>query len=172
MRSRSPASLHAPAGTEVLGVCAFPYDDRPSAHFNPVMRAPLHHAAWAILERLTEPLSDLPRVRRLPVADPSPARALLGAVADAGAQLIVVGSSHAGYHARPLPGSTAARLLHGAPVAVALAPQGHRLRPQSPRPSTAHRARTPRCYGGPDRARVRHGLARDPRIPARMGGTA
>jgi nucleotide-binding universal stress UspA family protein len=70
------------------------------------------------------------RARRLPVADPSPARALLGTAADAGAQLIVVGSSHAGYHGRLHPGSTAARLLHGAPVAVALAPQGHRLRPQ------------------------------------------
>jgi nucleotide-binding universal stress UspA family protein len=117
-------------GAEVLAVCAFPYDERPAAHFNAVMRAPLNDAAWAILERLTEPLSDLPRVRRLALADPAPARALLAAAEIAEAQLIVVGSSHAGFHGRLHPGSTAARLLQGAPVAVALAPQGHRLRPQ------------------------------------------
>lgn len=116
-------------GADVLAVCAFPYDDRPAAHFNPVMRAPLYDAACAILERLTEPLSDLPRVRRLALADPAPARALLAAAAGAGAQLIVVGSSHAGFHGRLHPGSTATALLHGAPIAVALAPQGHRLRP-------------------------------------------
>jgi nucleotide-binding universal stress UspA family protein len=117
-------------GAEVLAVCAFPYDDRPAAHFNPVMRAPLHEAASAILEQLTEPLSDLPHVRRLAVADLSPARALLSAAADAGGELIVVGSSHAGSHGCVYPGSTASRLLQGAPCAVALAPQGHRLRPQ------------------------------------------
>lgn len=117
-------------GAEVVAVCAFPYDDRPAAHFNSVMRAPLYDAAWAILERLTEPLSDLPRVRRVALADTAPARALLDAAEEADAQLIVVGSSHAGFHGRLHPGSTAARLLQGAPVAVALAPQGHRLRPQ------------------------------------------
>ena len=117
-------------GAEILAVCAFPYDDRPASHFNPVMRAPVYDAAWAILERLTEPLSDLSSVHRLALADPAPARALLDAAAQAEAQLIVVGSSHAGYHGRLHPGSTAARLLNGSPVAVAVAPQGHRLRPQ------------------------------------------
>lgn len=117
-------------GAEILAVCAFPYDDRPASYFNPVMRAPLYDAACAILERLTEPLSDLASVRRLALADPAPARALLAAAAQADARLIVVGSSHAGHHGRLHPGSTAARLLNGAPVAIAVAPQGHRLRPR------------------------------------------
>ena len=71
----------------------------------------------------------MPQVRPIAVADPSPARALLNAAAAADAALIVVGSSHAGYHGRLHPGSTAWRLLQGAPCPVALAPQGHRLRP-------------------------------------------
>ena len=71
----------------------------------------------------------MPQVRSIAVADPSPARALLNAAAAADAALIVVGSSHAGYHGRLHPGSTAWRLLQGAPCPVALAPQGHRLRP-------------------------------------------
>jgi nucleotide-binding universal stress UspA family protein len=83
----------------------------------------------AVLERVCEPLSDLPHVRRLAVADLSPARALQRLAADSGAVLAVVGSSHAGYLGRLHPGSTAQRLLHGAGCAVAVAPPGHRLRP-------------------------------------------
>ena len=50
--------------------------------------------------------------------------------AAAKAELIVIGSSHGEFTGRLRPGSTAWRLLQGAPCAVALAPQGHRLRPQ------------------------------------------
>jgi nucleotide-binding universal stress UspA family protein len=116
-------------GAELLAVCAYPYDDRPAAAYNPVMRAPMRDAAQTTLERLCEPLSGLPHVRRVPVADPSPARALLQAAEGADAALIVVGSSHAGFHGIVRPGSTGARLLSGAPCSVAIAPQGHRLRP-------------------------------------------
>jgi len=118
------------AGAEIVAVCAFPFDDHPEAHFNFAMRGALRDAAEEALERLCEPLSDVPGVRRILVADVSPARALFEAAAGANAALIVVGSSHAGYFGRLAPGSTVWRLLQGAPCSVALAPQGHRLRPQ------------------------------------------
>src|SRR4051794_1905632 len=117
------------AGAEVLAVCAFPYDDRPEAHFNLAMRPLLQQLADETLERLCEPLGDDAHVRRLAIADLSPARALERAAREHHAELIIVGSSHAGRHSRLHPGSTAERLLHGAPCAVALAPLGYRTRP-------------------------------------------
>jgi nucleotide-binding universal stress UspA family protein len=117
------------AGAEVLAVCAFPYDDHPEAHFNLAMRPLLQELADKTLEKLCEPLTDDAHVRRLAVADLSPARALERVAREEHAALIVVGSSHAGTHARLHPGSTAQRLLQGAPCPVALAPLGYRLRP-------------------------------------------
>jgi len=117
------------AGAEVLAVCAFPYDDDPEAHFNLAMRPPLQELADKTLEKLCEPLTNDARVRRLAVADLSPARALERVAHEEDAALIVVGSSHAGRHTRLHPGSTAQRLLQGSPCPVALAPLGYRLRP-------------------------------------------
>lgn len=122
-------ALAEASGADVLAVCAFPYDDRPEAHFNLAMRPLLQELADKTLEKLCEPLTDDARVRRLAVADVSPARALERIAREEDAALIVVGSSHAGSHARLHPGSTAQRLLHGAPCPVALAPLGYRLRP-------------------------------------------
>ena len=116
------------SGAEVHAVCAYPFDTDPAAHYNFAMRAPLREAAEITLERLCEPLSDLP-LRRVAVADPSPARALLAAAAVTRAAMIVAGSSHSGFDGRVHPGSTGRRLLQGAPCPLALAPQGHRLRP-------------------------------------------
>jgi nucleotide-binding universal stress UspA family protein len=114
---------------EVLAVCAYPYDDAPAAHYNPTMRAPLHEAAEETLLRICTPLSTMTRVHRRAVADVAPARALLAAAAETDAALIVVGSSHAGFSGHVLPGTTGAHLLDGAPCPIAIAPQGHRLRP-------------------------------------------
>jgi nucleotide-binding universal stress UspA family protein len=116
------------AEAEVLAVNAFSFDDRPSRHYNLALREPLREAAEETLERLCEPLNDLP-VRRLAVADPSPARALIHAAAQAEAGLIIVGSSHGDFTGRVMPGRTGRRLLNDAPCPVALAPQGHRMRP-------------------------------------------
>ncbi len=118
------------AGADVLAVCVFPYDDRPEAHFNLTMRPLLQQAADETLERLCEGLGDDSRVRRMSVADMSPARALERVAREQDAALIVVGSSHAGHLGRLHPGSTAERLFAGAPCPVALAPQGHRMRPR------------------------------------------
>jgi nucleotide-binding universal stress UspA family protein len=114
------------SNAEVLAVCAYPFDDDPSAHYNLAMRVPLREAAESTLERFCEPLGAVAGVRQLAVADLSPARALLNAAEAADAALIVIGSSHTGFSGHVQPGSTAARLLHGAPCSVALAPQGHR----------------------------------------------
>ena len=122
-------ALAGAAGAEIVAVCAFPFDDDPEAHFNLSVRPLLREHADKTLERICEPLGDDAHVRRLAVADLSPARALQRVARERGAALIVVGSSHAAQGSRLHPGSTAERLLHGAPCAVALAPLGYRLRP-------------------------------------------
>jgi nucleotide-binding universal stress UspA family protein len=54
----------------------------------------------------------------------SAARALHEAAETEGAGVLVVGSTHRAAVGRLLPGSTADRLLHGAPCAIAVAPHG------------------------------------------------
>lgn len=122
-------ALARAAGAEIVAVCAFPYDDRPEAHFNLAMRPQLQDLTERTLDRLCQPLNDDAHVRRLAVADLSPAHALDRAARDYDADLIVVGSSHTAHLSRLHPGSTAERLLHGAPCPVALAPLGQRMRP-------------------------------------------
>jgi len=56
----------------------------------------------------------------------SPGQLLHTVAEDRAVDLIVVGSTHAGRMGRVLPGSTAERLLHGAPCPVAVAPAGYR----------------------------------------------
>jgi len=122
-------TLARAAGADVVAVCAFPYDDRPEAHFNLAMRSLLVERAEDTLDRLCQALNDDSHVRRLAIADLSPARALERVAHDENAALIVVGPSHVGHLGRLQPGSTADRLLQGAPCPVALAPQGYRIRP-------------------------------------------
>jgi nucleotide-binding universal stress UspA family protein len=55
----------------------------------------------------------------------APARALTETAEREHADLVVVGSSHHGAAGRVVPGTTAERLLHGAPCAVAVAPRGY-----------------------------------------------
>ena len=63
------------------------------------------------------------------ITDTSVPRALHGLARDESASMIVVGSTARGPAGRVLPGSTAERLLHGSPCAVALAPRGHTRAP-------------------------------------------
>ena len=65
-------------------------------------------------------------------ANPSPAHALHDLAEAEHAELVVVGSSHTGRLGRVAPGSTAERLLHGAPCAVAVVPHGYRTRAEQP----------------------------------------
>jgi nucleotide-binding universal stress UspA family protein len=66
------------------------------------------------------------------VASQSAAHALLETAEQEDTGIIVVGSSHAGPPGRVLLGSTAERLLHGAPCPVAVVPAGYRtlVRPE------------------------------------------
>lgn len=58
------------------------------------------------------------------IGSSSPARGLQDLAESAGADLIVLGSSHRGRAGRVLMGTVADRIFHGAPCAVAIAPRG------------------------------------------------
>ena len=85
-------------------------------------------ATFADAERtlglLRERLGDEIDVRA--VGGLSAARGLQELAEDEGADLIVVGSTARGRRGRTLPGTTADRLLNGAPCAVAVVPLGYR----------------------------------------------
>jgi nucleotide-binding universal stress UspA family protein len=57
----------------------------------------------------------------------TPARGLSEAVERAQPALLVLGSTHRGGVGRVLPGSTAERVIHGAPCAVVVVPHGHEI---------------------------------------------
>lgn len=76
-------------------------------------------------ERLAE---FIPRTA-VTVPSTSPARGLNRLAATHNARLIVLGSSRRGPLGRVLTGSTARRVVHGAPCAVAVAPHGWEIRP-------------------------------------------
>jgi len=69
------------------------------------------------------------RTRIRAVASESVPRTLTELAEAEHADLVVVGSSHRGAIGRVLLGTTAERLLHGAPCAVAVAPRGYRSGP-------------------------------------------
>ena len=97
---------------------------RPGAHAHDVF---LREEANATLARLAPALEDVHNVELRPlVTDTSPAHALQQTAEEEDAGIIVVGSSHTGRLGRVLPGSTAERLLHGAPCPVAVVPLGYR----------------------------------------------
>lgn len=97
----------------------------------PVASAPLV-AAVDLLDTMDETLAearaqleDPTRARTLSVAA-APAPALIHTAERERADLLVVGSTQRGPLGRVLAGTTAEQLLHGAPCAVAVAPQGYR----------------------------------------------
>jgi nucleotide-binding universal stress UspA family protein len=75
----------------------------------------------AALSRLRDQLGVVTRS----VTDASVPRALHALARDEEASTIVVGSTTRGHIGRVMPGSTAERLLHGSPCAVALAPRNY-----------------------------------------------
>ena len=87
----------------------------------------LRNDAERTLVRLVAMLDDVRDVELRPlVVNTSPAHALHATAEEEHAGIIVVGSSHTGRLGRVLPGSTAERLLHGAPCPVAVVPLGYR----------------------------------------------
>jgi nucleotide-binding universal stress UspA family protein len=112
----------------VILATAHPAEPRSPRLDGHVADAGLRDDAERMLGRLSLALLDVEDVELRPLADHSPARALRESAEQAGAGLIVVGSSHVGRLGRVLPGSTAERLLHGSPCPVAVVPIGFRAR--------------------------------------------
>jgi nucleotide-binding universal stress UspA family protein len=117
--------LAATTGAELSLVGAYPYDEWPSRAASHEYGAFLRAETDDMLERMRRLAGDAAATHA--VADTSPARALQRAAESAGATLIVVGSTHRGRAGRVMPGTTADRLLHGAPCAVAVVPYDFRL---------------------------------------------
>jgi nucleotide-binding universal stress UspA family protein len=112
----------------VIVACAFPYSDVPNRAANLIYRDALKADANATATRMSADLSDIPseRIHTAALGNPSPAHALHDLAKDEQAVIVVVGSTHSGRAGRVLPGATAERLLHGAPCAVAVVPDGYR----------------------------------------------
>ena len=116
----------------VVVACAFPYSDVPSRAANLTYRDALKTDALRTAGRMSELLSNVSaeRIHTAAVANPSPAHALHDIAQAEDAAIVVLGSTHTGRTGRVMPGSTAERLVHGAPCAVAVVPEGYREHPQ------------------------------------------
>ena len=126
-------ALALAAGAPVILASAQRSDPfRPGAHAHEIF---LREEAKSTLARLAPAFDDVDAVESRPlVANTSPAHALQALAEQEDAGIIVVGSSHTGRLGRVLPGSTAERLLHGAPCPVAVVPLGYEARPAPARP--------------------------------------
>ena len=95
----------------------------------------LREGAGRTLARLVAALDDVHNIELRPlVTTTSAAHALQELAEQEDVGIIVVGSSHTGRLGRIVPGSTAERLLHGAPCPVAVVPLGYRTHAIPARP--------------------------------------
>jgi nucleotide-binding universal stress UspA family protein len=109
---------------EIVLARAYPYDDEAGHLADSSRRHHLREDAQETLDRLRA-LADVSlEITTRTIADPSPSRALHTLAEREGAALVVIGSSHRGGLGRVFAGTTAERLLHGAPCPVAVAPRG------------------------------------------------
>lgn len=118
--------LRDPRKGTLLLACAYPltvYPDEPIGLAE--QRYAFEHEAEMSLAEARERLSPGVPARVAVVPASSPARALTELAERESADLVVVGSTHRGGLGRVVPGTTAERLLHGAPCAVAVAPRGY-----------------------------------------------
>jgi nucleotide-binding universal stress UspA family protein len=135
-------SLALAAGAPVILSTAHPAEPRQPRLDGYVADEGLREAAERMLGRLALALADVEDLELRPLAGHSSAHVLQASAEQDGAGLIVVGSSHVGRLGRVLPGSTAERLLHGAPCPVAVVPVGFRERglPENPVIGCAYQA--------------------------------
>jgi nucleotide-binding universal stress UspA family protein len=119
---------------KVVVACAFPYNDAIRQGSNASYREALSEDAGHTVRQMRDRLEGVGEGRTgvRTTANPSPAHALHDLAEAEHAELIVVGSSHTGRLGRVAPGSTAERLLHGAPCAVAVVPHGYRTLTEQP----------------------------------------
>jgi nucleotide-binding universal stress UspA family protein len=123
------STLAGITGSTLTLVNVFPYDAGRASNreFEEYMRQPSRE----LLERLRDAHGDQTlELKAIPNTSPSHGVHALAEQEDA--DLIVVGSTHTGRAGRVLPGSTAERLLHGAPCPVAVAPNGYAQRADQP----------------------------------------
>ncbi len=120
--------IAAASGAGITLACAYPYEDHPSRPANHADRDHLRADAETTLARMEHGLEGIGRSRTAAIADVSPARALQQLAERDAPALIVLGSSHRSALGHVMAGTTAERLLHGAPCAVALAPHGFHTR--------------------------------------------
>jgi nucleotide-binding universal stress UspA family protein len=111
-------------GVPLTLVHGYPYQ-APAAIPTPEYYSAVRERALAALERVAAPLRPELDVTVRAGAGSSPAAALHDVATALDAPLVVVGSTHRGRVGRVMPGSVTARLLHGAPCAVAVAPRGY-----------------------------------------------
>jgi nucleotide-binding universal stress UspA family protein len=114
------ARLAQLTGAALVAVAAYVDDPITNAVSAGTVDEEMRHFALARLAELTSGVdADL-----MPRRGSSPARVLQDAAVQLHARLIVVGSTSRGRIGRIAPGSTAERLLHGAPCPVIVAPSG------------------------------------------------
>ena len=119
------ARLSRGSDAELLLVCAYPYDDVPGLGATTGYRQYLREDALAALEEAASAIPAHPHVQTRAIPDLAPARAIQELATRERASLIVIGSSHRGALGRVFAGTTAERLLHGAPCPVAVVPGGY-----------------------------------------------
>lgn len=110
---------------ELMLVCVYPHDDVPSRGAASGYARYLRDDTVAMLDRFAADVPEALRVQTRAIPDLSPPRAIQELATSEHASLIVIGSSHRGAVGRVLAGTTAERLLHGAPCPVAVAPAGY-----------------------------------------------
>ena len=113
-------TLARAASTPLILVAVFPHDVRSTVVGGTNGRS----EAVSTLEWVARPLDGV-RAERRAVPGRSVSRGLQHVAADENALAIVVGPSHRGGVGQVVPGSVGARLLHGAPCPVAVAPHGY-----------------------------------------------
>jgi nucleotide-binding universal stress UspA family protein len=121
------STLAGITGSTLTFANVFPYDPAPSRASNHAFEEYLRQDSRELLERVRDAHAD-ESVELRSIANPSASHGLHELAEHEDADLIVVGSTHTGRAGRVLPGSTAERLLHGAPCPVAVAPKGYAQR--------------------------------------------
>jgi nucleotide-binding universal stress UspA family protein len=124
-------TLARAAGTRLILIAVYPRDARSATMERGAYTQALADDAQATLEWVSRPLAGV-RAELRAVPCTSVSRGLQQVAAEEDALAIVVGPTHRGAVGQVLPGSVGARLLHGAPCPVAVAPSGYWGETQAP----------------------------------------
>jgi nucleotide-binding universal stress UspA family protein len=117
-------SLARTAGAELLIAHAYPFELVPSVVSLPDGERRARERAERVMQAHLAVTGDVP-ARTVPLPGGSRAQQLQNLADRTEAVAIVIGSSHRGDLGRVFAGTTAERLLHGAPCPVLVAPRGH-----------------------------------------------